>query len=140
MIISYVFLPHLFSLETSNYLRLNRKTIFQLYLLQVQHFSQLEHVNTRPVKLESQFLHSPSSRYAFYKMKTNLKALIQLNLIPLEKYPKQQVSYFYKIIHFMINRTKFGSLKLDNPNSRYLFLKFAFKSMKINQENHFNSD
>jgi len=39
-----------------------------------------------------------------------------------------------------MNPTKFGSPKLDNPSSRYQFLKFAFKSMKINQENHFNSD
>ena len=40
MVITYVFLPHLFSLETSNYLGLNRKTIFQICLLQVQYFSQ----------------------------------------------------------------------------------------------------
>ena len=40
----------------------------------------------------------------------------------------------------MMNPTKFGSPKLDNPSSRYQFLKFAFKSMKINQKNHFNSN
>ena len=37
----------------------------------------------------------------------------------------------------MMNPTKFGSPKLDTPNSRYKFLKFAFKSMKINKENQF---
>ena len=30
---------------------------------------------------------------------------------------------------------KFGSPHLDTPNSRYEFLKFAFKSVKINPEN-----
>ena len=136
MIISYVFLPYLFSLGTSNYLRLNRKTIIQVQLLQVQHFFQLEHVITRPVKLESQFLHFPSSRYAFYKMETILKALIQLNLIPLEKYPKQQVSYFCHIVHFMKNPTKIGSLNLDTPRISYEFYKFATKSGKTFKEKH----
>ena len=139
MIISYVFLPQLFSLETSNYLRLNRKTIFQVYLLQVQYFSQLQHANTRPTKLESQFQQFPSSSYAFYKIETNLKALYQLNLIPLEKYSKQQVSYFYQIVHFMMNPTKFGSLHLNTPNSRYDFCKFVYKSVKINKEKHFKN-
>ena len=32
--------------------------------------------NTRSAKLESQFYHFPSSSYAFYKIKNNLKALI----------------------------------------------------------------
>ena len=40
----------------------------------------------------------------------------------------------------MMNLTKFGSLNLDIPSSRYEFLKFAFKSMKINQENISNTD
>ena len=56
------------------------------------------------------FSHSSSSSYAFYKIETNLKALYQLNFILPEKYPKQQVSYFYPIVHFMMNPTKFGSL------------------------------
>ena len=137
MIICYIFLPHLFLLEISNYLRINRKTIFQVCLLQVQYFSQLEHANTRPTKLESQFQHFLSSSYTFYKIETNLKALIQLNLIPSEKYTKQQVSYFYQILHFIMNPTKFGSPKLDTPNSRYKILKFAFKFVKINEEKHF---
>ena len=97
-------------------------------------FSQLGHVNTRLEKLESQFLHFPSSRYAFYKIETNLKALIQLNLIPLEKYLKQQVSYFYQIVHFIKNPTKFGSPHLDTPNSKHDFCKFATKSRKTNKE------
>ena len=134
MIISYVFLPHLFSLETSNYLRLNRKTIFQVCRLQVQHFSQLEHVNTRSAKLESQFYHFLSSSYAFYKIENNLKALIQHNLIILEKHPKQQVLYFYQLLHSMMKPTKFGSLHLDIYSSTYEFLKHKFKSVKTNKK------
>ena len=34
----------------------------------------------------------------------------------------------------MRNPTKFGSLNLDNPSSRYEFLKLVFKSMKINKK------
>ena len=34
----------------------------------------------------------------------------------------------------MMNPTKFGSPYLDTPNSRYEFLKHAFKSMKTNQK------
>ena len=139
MLISYVFLPHLFSLETSNYLRLNRQTIFQVYLLQVQHFSQLQHVNTRPTKFESHFQHFSSSSYAFYKIETNLKALYLLNLIPLEKYSKQQISYFYQIVCFMMNPTKFGSLNLDIPSSRYDFCKFATKSRKQIKKNQISN-
>ena len=135
MIISYEFLPYLFSLETSNYLGLNRKTIFQACLLQFQYVSQLEHINTRSAKFESQFYHFPSSSYAFYKIETNLKALIYLNLILLEKYPKQQVSYFYQIVHFMMNPKKFGSLNLDINNSTYEFSKFAY----ILKKNKFKS-
>ena len=30
----------------------------------------------------------------------------------------------------MMKQTKFGSLNLDTPSSRYEFLKFVFKSMK----------
>ena len=37
----------------------------------------------------------------------------------------------------MINPTKFGSAHLDTRSSRYEFLKFVTKSMKINQEKHF---
>jgi len=37
----------------------------------------------------------------------------------------------------MMIPTKIGSLNLDIPSSSYNFLKFAFKSMKINQEKHF---
>ena len=132
MIISYIFLCHLFSLETSNYLRLNRKTLLAC-LLQFQYFSQLEHVNTRPTKLESHFQHFSSSSYAFYKIETNLKALIQLDLIPLEKYPKQLVPYFYQIVHFMMNQKNFGSPHLDTPSSRYDFCKFVYKSVKKQQ-------
>ena len=39
----------------------------------------------------------------------------------------------------MKNPTKFVSPKLDTPSSRYKFLKFAFKSMKINKENQISS-
>ena len=34
-----------------------------------------------------------------------------------------------------MNLKKFSSPNLDTPNSRYQFLKFAFKSVKINKEN-----
>ena len=34
----------------------------------------------------------------------------------------------------MMNPTKFGSLYLDTPSSRYEFLKHAFKSMKTNKK------
>ena len=140
MIINYVFLPHLVSLETSNYLRLNRKTILQVCLLQVSYFSQLEHGNTRPAKLESCFYHFPSSSYAFYTIYTTIKALILLNLILLEKYTKWYISYFYQIVHFNMNPTKFGSPKLDTPSLRYEFLKHAFKSRKINQKIKYYTD
>ena len=130
MIISYVFLPHLFSLETSNYLRLNRKTIYQVYLLQVQYFSQLEHVNTRSSKLESQFYHFPSSSYAFYNIENNLKALIQLHLILQEKHLKQQVSYFLSNSTLYDESNKIWFTQLDTPSSRYEFLKHIFKYMK----------
>ena len=176
MTISYVFLPHLFSLETSNYLRLNRNTIFQACLLQVQYFSQLQHVNTRSTKLESHFCHFSSSIQAFYKIKkedhitsmftvglifflarecqhkTNKIGITilspsQLKLRNLQdrnyfkstylaqfnsprKYLKQQISYFYQILHFKINPTKFGLPHLDTPSSRYEFLNFVTKSMK----------
>ena len=36
-----------------------------------------------------------------------------------------------------MNPIKFGSPHLDTPSSIYNFCKFAFKSMKINQEKHF---
>ena len=36
-----------------------------------------------------------------------------------------------------MNLKKFGSPHLDTPSSRYEFLEFAFKSVKINQEKHF---
>ena len=140
MIISYIFFPHLFSLETSNYLRLNRKIIFQVCLLQVQYCSQLEHVNTRSEKLESQFYHLPSSSYAIYKIETILKTLILLNLILLEKYTKQYISYFYQIVHFKMNPTKFSSPHLDTPSSRYNFCKLVTKSVKkINKENQIST-
>ena len=48
------------------------------------------------------------------------------------KYYKLYISYFYKILHFLRNTTKFGSPKIDIYNSTYDFLKFAFKS-KINE-------
>ena len=38
-----------------------------------------------------------------------------------------------------MNLTKFGSPHLDTPSSRYEFLKFAFKYVKINQEKHFKN-
>ena len=43
--------------------------------------------------------------------------------------------FFYQILHFMINSTKFGSPHLDTPSSRYEFLKHAFKSVKNKSEN-----
>ena len=49
-------------------------------------------------------------------------------------YPKQQISYFYQILHFMMNLTKFVSSHLDTPSSRYEFLKVVFKSLKIIQK------
>ena len=81
-------------------------------------------------KIENTFYHLPSSSYAFYKIKAILKALNQLNLIHIENYSKQQVSYFYQIVHLMMNRTKFGSLELDNLSSSYEFPKFDFKTGK----------
>ena len=50
------------------------------------------------------------------------------------KYPKQQISYSYQILHFMMNLTKFVSSHLDTPSSRYEFLKVVFKSLKIIQK------
>ena len=49
------------------------------------------------------------------------------------------VSYFYQIVHFMMNPTKFGSLNLDTPSSRYEFLKFATKYRIINKENRISN-
>ena len=84
---------------------------------------------------------SPSqSSYAIYKLETILKALIFLNLIPLEKYCKQYISYFYKILHFMMNPTKFSSPHLDVPSCRYEFLKHAFKCVKTNKKTKTHSD
>ena len=34
----------------------------------------------------------------------------------------------------MMNPTKFGSLNLDTPSSRYEFLKHVFKSVKTNKK------
>ena len=34
----------------------------------------------------------------------------------------------------MMNPTKFGSLNLDTPSSRYEFLKLVFKSVKRNKK------
>ena len=39
----------------------------------------------------------------------------------------------------MSNPAKFGSPHLDTPSSRYKFLKFAFKYMKINKENQISN-
>ena len=39
----------------------------------------------------------------------------------------------------MINPEKFGSPHLDTPSSRYKFLKFATKSMKINKKNQISN-
>ena len=39
----------------------------------------------------------------------------------------------------MMNPAKFGSPHLDTPSSRYKFLKFAFKSVKINKENQISN-
>ena len=39
----------------------------------------------------------------------------------------------------MMNPKKIGLPKLDTPNSRYKFLKFAFKSVKINKENQISN-
>ena len=36
-----------------------------------------------------------------------------------------------------MDQKKFGSPKLDTPNSKYKFLKFAFNTVKINKENQF---
>ena len=39
----------------------------------------------------------------------------------------------------MVNPTKFASPKFDTPNSRYKFLKFGFKTMKINKESQMSN-
>ena len=39
----------------------------------------------------------------------------------------------------MKNPTKYGSLNLDTPSSRYEFLKFATKSRIINKENQISN-
>ena len=39
----------------------------------------------------------------------------------------------------MVNLTKFSSPNLVTPNSRYKFLKFAFKFIKINKENQISN-
>ena len=56
------------------------------------------------------------------------------------KIPQTVVQYFYQIVYFMMNPTKFGSLNLDIPSSSYEFLKFATKSRKINKEKIQNPD
>ena len=47
-------------------------------------------------KLESHFQHLPNSSYTFYKIETNLKALIQLNLIPSENTQNSRFHSFIK--------------------------------------------
>ena len=47
-------------------------------------------------KIENTILHFPSSRYAFYKIETILKALNQLNLIPLKNIPNSRLYIFIK--------------------------------------------
>ena len=71
-------------------------------------------------------------------IKAILKALIALNLIPIENYSKQQVLYFYQIVHFKIKLTKIGSFHLDTPSLRYDFCKIAFKSEKQIKLKHQN--
>ena len=63
------------------------------------------------------------------------KALIQLYFIHQQKYYKLYISYFYKILHFNRNPTKFCSPKLDIQNSTYDFSKIVHKSMKEITEN-----
>ena len=81
----------------------------------------------RTSKIGITFFHISNSSYAFYKIKAFFKTLIQLNSIHTENYSKQQVSYFYQIVHFKMKLTKFGSLHLDTPSSRCDFWKIAFK-------------
>ena len=93
----------------------------------------------KPNKMRITIQHLSSSSYAFYKIETILKALYQLNLILLEKYAKQYVTYFYQILHIIMNPAKFGSPHLDTPSLRYKILKFSFKSVKINKENQISN-
>ena len=102
------------------------------------YFSQLEHVNTRPAKLESHFYHFPSSSYAFYNINYFKSTYLGQFNSP-RKQNKQQISYIYQIVHFKINPTKFGSPHLDTPSLRYNFYKFATKSVKTNKENQIHS-
>ena len=81
----------------------------------------------------------PQLKLCILQDRNYLKTLKQPNLFPLEKYPKQQVSYLYQIVHLIKNPTKFGSSHLDTPSSRYKFLKFVFKSVKINTQKHFQN-
>ena len=112
-----------------------QKDLTPIKFTEVKYFSQLQQVNTRSGKLESQFYHFPSSSYVFYKIAKNLKALIQLHLILPEKISETvHLIFFYQILHFMRNPTKFGSPKLDTPSLRYEFFKHAFKSVKTNQK------
>ena len=129
----YIFTPFIFS-RNYQLFKIKQEDHIPCMLTIGLVFFQLEHVNTRSAKLESHFYHFPSSSYAFYKIENNLKALIQLNLILLEKHLKQQVSYFYQIVHFMMNPIKFASHNLDIPSSRYEFLKHVFKSVKTNKK------
>ena len=50
------------------------------------------------------------------------------------KIPEIVHSYFYQILCFIKNPTKFGSFNLDISSSRYEFLKLVFKSVKINKK------
>ena len=77
-----IFIPIIF-LRKHHLLIDKQKDPTQSSLLQVYYFFQLEHVNTRSTKLESHFYRFPSSSYAFYKIETILKALIQLHFIHL---------------------------------------------------------
>ena len=70
------FYPYKFSLENTIYYQINRKTLINSNLQQVYYFSQLERVNTKPTKLESQFYEFSSSRYLFYKFTNIQKAFI----------------------------------------------------------------
>ena len=47
-----------------------------------------------------------------------------------KKYQNLHISYFYKILHFTRNTTKFGSPKMDIYNSTYDFSKLVQKSMQ----------
>ena len=131
MIISYVFLPHLFSLETSNYLRLNRKYHIPSMSTVGLVFFLARAYQHKTNKIRITIFALPQLKICILQDGNKFKStyLAQFNS-PRKKHTKQQVSYFYQIVHFMMNLKKFSKPNLDTPSLSYKFHKLVFKSRK----------